>query len=310
MNNIIKYSNKIFNIAGFSIEVIINDESMECYIPFVFDSFVVYKSEKIDYKLYLGKNSDTIYNYKKLTNSVFVENGNYLIENENRYHITYRIFDNWNSWNLISNSCEYTQNENNTNWIFVNKENNEIMTHPVAASIYDWTAILGNIFAYSILNKDAIVFHGVIVEYNGVGFIISADSGVGKTTHARLWRDTKNALIINGDRAVCKKENGEWYIYGSPWSGTSGECINRKVPLKSIVMLEQYPTNEVEKLDSYTSNLKLMERAFVPYWDSNCVNKALDTISLLVDEVDIFKLKCNVSEDAVDVLYNAIFNLK
>ena len=126
MNNIIKYSNKIFNIAGFSIEVIINDESMECYIPFVFDSFVVYKSEKIDYKLYLGKNSDTIYNYKKLTNSVFVENGNYLIENENRYHITYRIFDNWNSWNLISNSCEYTQNENNTNWIFVNKENNEI----------------------------------------------------------------------------------------------------------------------------------------------------------------------------------------
>ena len=66
------------------------------------------------------------------------------------------------------------------------------------------------------------MLHGVLMEWQGKGIILTASSGTGKTTHARLWREYENALIINGDRVLIRKEEGQWYAFGTPWSGSSG----------------------------------------------------------------------------------------
>ena len=50
---------------------------------------------------------------------------------------------------------------------------------------------------YAFLHKNVITFHGVLLEVDGRGILICADSGVGKTTHARLWRDYKNGKYKN-----------------------------------------------------------------------------------------------------------------
>ena len=39
----------------------------------------------------------------------------------------------------------------------------------------------GSLFCYAILNYDACVLHGVVMEYNGMGILVTAASGTGKT---------------------------------------------------------------------------------------------------------------------------------
>ena len=81
-----------------------------------------------------------------------------------------------------------------------------------------------------------------------------------------MWRERENALIINGDRCLCRKLDGRWYAYGMPWSGSSGEYINRRVPITAIVCLKQAPENAVRRMNPFEGTLAMMQRIFAPVW--------------------------------------------
>ena len=147
------------------------------------------------------------------------------------------------------------------------------------------------------------------MEYNGKGVIISAPSGTGKTTHARMWRDTQRALIINGDRALCRKIDGKWTGFGMPWCGTSGEYINRSIQIDAIVVLEQAKENSVEKLDILQAFNHMMQNITAPTWEKKLLNKAMDCLEDMVNEIPVYKLKCTPDIEAVEVLKKEINKL-
>ena len=168
---------------------------------------------------------------------------------------------------------------------------------------------LSRIFSYFTITKGGIVLHGVLMEYEGKGIIISAPSGTGKTTHARMWRDTQRALIINGDRALCRKIDNKWTGFGMPWCGTSGEYINRDVEISAIVVLEQAKENSVEKLDTLQAFNHMIPNITAPTWEKNLLNKAMDYLEDMVNEVPVYKLKCTPDIEAVEVLKKEIDKL-
>ena len=168
----------------------------------------------------------------------------------------------------------------------------------------------GYLFSYAILNHDACVLHGVVVEYNGMGILVTAPSGTGKTTHTRMWRDRENALIINGDRCLCRKIDGKWYAYGMPWSGSSGEYINRKIPITAIVALKQDSWNHVHSMTELDGTLYLMQRIFAPVWACDMQNKAFDITEELARTIPMLELYCRPDFESVDVLKEAILNLE
>ncbi len=168
---------------------------------------------------------------------------------------------------------------------------------------------LAYIFGYSILNKGGVLFHGAVMEWQGVGIIISAYSGVGKTTHARMWRDYEDALILNGDRALCCKVEDQWYTYGAPWCGTSGEHIQRRVKLKAIVFLERASWNEAYHLSKIEGAKELLKHIFVPDWDTECINNALEGIDHIVQNIPILRLQCTADREAVEVLKKELIML-
>lgn len=45
------------------------------------------------------------------------------------------------------------------------------------------------IIPWLMIKANAFMLHGVLMEHEGRGIIISAPSGTGKSTHAHLWRD-------------------------------------------------------------------------------------------------------------------------
>ena len=168
---------------------------------------------------------------------------------------------------------------------------------------------LGQIIPYVILNYGLLTFHGVLMEYQHKGIIISAYSGTGKTTHARMWRDIKNALIINGDRAVCQRTGKAWKGIGFPWSGTSGEQINRSVPLKAIVVLERGSENKANLIYGLDAFGGVLPQIICPTWDADLTGKAMDLLNDFLQEIPVIRLQCRPDLESVEVLSKVLEDL-
>ncbi|MDD7517902.1 hypothetical protein [Ruminococcus flavefaciens] len=42
---------------------------------------------------------------------------------------------------------------------------------------------------YKMPDYDTVLFHGSVIAVDGHGFLFTAKSGTGKSTHTRLWRE-------------------------------------------------------------------------------------------------------------------------
>ena len=164
----------------------------------------------------------------------------------------------------------------------------------------------GTMFPYAVLNHHACVLHGVVMEYEGKGILVTAPAGTGKTTHTRMWRDWKHALILNGDRCLCRKLEGVWYAYGMPWSGSSGESINRRVPVSCIVNLKRGNSNAVRSMSVFDGYIYLMQRIFAPVWPGALQRKGLDLCEELATEIPMLELSCKPDLESVEILEQAV----
>ena len=145
----------------------------------------------------------------------------------------------------------------------------------------------------------ALLLHGSLVDLSGEGIVFTGYSGIGKTTQAKLWEQYLKAEIINGDKVVLRVMEDQVFGYGIPWKGSSPYCLNRKVPVKAIVALQQAKGNSIEKLDSMACMEHFMPHIFLPHWDSTCMAKALDAFDTILANTPVYLLKCRPDEDAV-----------
>lgn len=55
--------------------------------------------------------------------------------------------------------------------------------------------------AEKMLEYDTVLFHGSVVAVDNVGYLFTAKSGTGKSTHTRLWREYfgDRAVMVNDD---------------------------------------------------------------------------------------------------------------
>lgn len=262
-----------------------------CYLPQSANKFLIHEENKsqstinysIDLKASFSEPTENMiagYQEGPCPYSVYrLSCGDYLWIRKNYFgeiHLAYQISKDWSSWKLI-----------------IDKSNNYGM---------DSFSELAFIFPYSILNKGGILFHGVVMEWNHMGIIVCAHSGVGKTTHTRMWRDKEGALILNGDRALCCKYENKWIAYGAPWCGSSDEYLNRSVELKMVVILEQAKENVGIMLSPLEGAFELLKLTFAPTWEENLINHTLDNINSIVQNIPVLKLKCNPEIEAVNVL--------
>lgn len=168
---------------------------------------------------------------------------------------------------------------------------------------------LGYIFAYSVIKKAGLMLHGVVMEWAGLGIIVCAHSGVGKTTHTNMWESREQAKIINGDKALCYKKNDLWYSCGSPWCGSSGKYLNKRLAISAIVLLERDDKNHIERLFGLQGAVSLIGLTYAPGWDEELMNTALDLLDELAGSVPVYRLYCRPDYEAVAVLKHELEKL-
>lgn len=214
--------------------------------------------------------------------------------------------DNKTIWKYIRNRSEklYLNYTINPEWNQISLLDDNTQSAGFLAFEY-----IGQIIPGVLLKHNILTFHGVLMEYHGQGIIISAKSGTGKTTHARLWRDFNQALIINGDRSTVCIKNGVWMGFGLPWSGTSGEQINRSVPVKALVVLERSEQNEAHCITGLEAFGAVFPHLQYPIWDKKMAIQAISNLEQFLSVIPIIRLSCRPDLEGVSVLKKVLEKL-
>ena len=154
--------------------------------------------------------------------------------------------------------------------------------------------------------ENRMILHACGVDSSYGGILFSGRSGIGKSTQGRLWCEYEDAVQINGDRPLIRKEGDRWYMYGAPYAGSSRCHVNRRAPIRAVVMLQQGGRCKVRKLNAAEAFRKLYAEMTVSEWNPDCVNRSCDLAIALAAEVPVYEMECVPDRRAVETLKNTL----
>ena len=161
--------------------------------------------------------------------------------------------------------------------------------------------------AERLLQFDIILFHGSVIGVDGECYLFTAQSGPGKSTHTRLWRELlgERAVMVNDDKPFLHVADGTVTAYGSPWNGKHHLGSNIQVPLKAIYILERGEDNSIVPVTTKEALPMLVQQSHRPA-DRRLMGKYLELLDCLADSVVFYRLRCNTDPHAAVVSYEAM----
>lgn len=168
--------------------------------------------------------------------------------------------------------------------------------------------VMGTTFYKALLSKKGCLLHSSAVAVDNEAYLFSADCGTGKSTHTSLWLKylaDKNPYILNDDKPAIRIMDDGIYCYGTPFSGKHDISENKKVKLKSICFLDRAKTNHIEKIEPKDA-VKLFFKQTIRKLNKDEMLKLFDILDIILKEIPIYKLYCNMSEEAVQLSYKTM----
>ncbi len=162
--------------------------------------------------------------------------------------------------------------------------------------------------AEEILSRDGFLLHGAVAEVQGQGVAFLAKSGVGKSTHLRLWQALlgDHLTVINGDKPLVRFKDGVPFVYGTPWAGKEKLQTNKGVPLTKICFLSRGTENEAFSLPKEDALLSLLPQIYMPK-DGKKMELLLGLLARLIESCDFYGIHCTISPEAAEKSYHALF---
>lgn len=156
-----------------------------------------------------------------------------------------------------------------------------------------------------------VAVHTSVLQYQGKAVLFLGESGTGKSTHTRLWRENiAGAVLLNDDSPILRLIDGELWVYGSPWSGKTPCYKNERYPLAGCVRLSQAPQNRIEKL-SVAQGYGALHPSCPPCFAYS--DELYDPISLvlshLLSTVPVYHLACLPNAEAARLSCQTLFGV-
>ena len=189
------------------------------------------------------------------------------------------------------------------------KAERELAEEPVADEYLEYVAIYRKI-ADKLTEYDGAVFHGAVLDVDGKAYVITARSGVGKTTHVRLWleRFGERVSVLNGDKPIIRVIDGVIYAAGTPWNGKEGYGKRGTLPLAGIAFLERAEENSYKKLTASEGLVRFMGQIYINKDNPAFLVKTLRLADKVLSEVPLYELRCNMDSSAAEMAKNAFLN--
>ncbi len=155
-----------------------------------------------------------------------------------------------------------------------------------------------------------VAIHTSTIQYKGKAVLFLGESGTGKSTHTRLWRENiEGAVLLNDDSPIIRIINGRPWVYGSPWSGKTPCYKNECYPLIACVRLSQAPKNRIRKL-SVLQGYAALHPSCPPCfaYDDRLYDSISHVLSSLLSVVPVYHLSCLPNADAACLSCKTIFD--
>ena len=151
----------------------------------------------------------------------------------------------------------------------------------------------GRQFCVQLLEHDGFYLHSSAVAVDGKAYLFSADSGVGKSTHTRLWQQIlgDKAQVFNDDKPALRFIDDRWYAYGTPWCGKDGININMKVPLAGVCFLKRGKRNAIRQLDTKEALIHLLPQTIYRFGKPERLDLLLSHVNRFLEKVPVFELE-------------------
>ena len=157
------------------------------------------------------------------------------------------------------------------------------------------------------VEKGIIVFHGSSFKVNECGFIVTARSGVGKSTHVNLLKEllSDELIYINDDKPLLEiKENIT--IFSNPWNGKERRGNNTSSPLKAIIFLNRSETPSFRKIvNKEEIYIRMLSQIYLPR-DKDKREKALKLADKILKEINFYEINVNKDIESAKMTYERI----
>ena len=156
---------------------------------------------------------------------------------------------------------------------------------------------------------DAFVFHGAVISDGERAYAITANSGVGKTTHLRLWKKAygDSVYVLNGDKPILRLIDGEVFVSGTPWRGKEGYGRPGMQPLSAVGLLKRAKEPLATLISPKSATLQFASHVYLPK-DGRQTLRAFSTLSTVLSKVKFYEIEANMDVESALVSYKALTN--
>lgn len=164
--------------------------------------------------------------------------------------------------------------------------------------------------AVEMTRRGALLMHGSVVGVNGEAVMFTAPSGVGKTTHTRLWLDNiPGSFVLNGDKPLIRLTDSAAEACGTPWSGKEGLNTNAILPLRAICLLTRGSEDAITEVPFTRVYPMLLQQTYRPA-EPDAMRRTLELFRRLGGLTRFYILRCTMEPHAALTAYSGIFGNK
>jgi hypothetical protein len=147
--------------------------------------------------------------------------------------------------------------------------------------------------------------YGIMLHSSGVidaedGIVFAGIGSAGKTTTSRLWNGLPGVRVLNDDRTILRKIDGQFRVYGTPWHGQGGMALAADAPLKKIFILKHARSNQAIRLSPPQAVAELLVRTFAPLWSAPAMTFTLQFLDELCQSVPCYEFGFVPDQSAVE----------
>ena len=162
------------------------------------------------------------------------------------------------------------------------------------------------------VEKNIIVFHGSSFMVDNNGFLITARSGVGKSTHSRNLKALlgDKFVYINDDKPLLKVEENNVTVYGTPWNGKERRGNNISAPLKAVFFLARGETNTYRKIANKEEiYVKMISQIYLPKEKAKR-EKALKVADQILKNINFYEINVTKDIESAKMTYEEIIKIE
>lgn len=147
--------------------------------------------------------------------------------------------------------------------------------------------------------KNGLLIHASGVINNSNAFLFTGVSGIGKSTMAKLWKDSGN-LVLNDDRLIIRIVDDELKLYNNPMPYY--QQLPAEGNLKKIFLLKQSHKNYIKPLKGVMAYSKVLGNFIQQFYNPDMVKRHLEIVESVLSRVEVYELGFKPDEEIVEMI--------